>query len=176
VAPPGGMRRSFRTHRVCAIPGVSPRAGIRCPVGALRTPHLPRASLRAQAPARGAPSRHLSPAPAPALRHRKTGESTRGYAAFLQNAPAVRHTPGFHPGLVYGAPLGHSKRLTTPEPPPPPRPYLPHRPHAITTTHRVNDDCFSSTATIKPSHTGTYPQSTKRQRDRAGASIGTSTS
>jgi hypothetical protein len=33
------MRRSFRTLRLCAIPGVSPRAGIRCPVGALRTPH-----------------------------------------------------------------------------------------------------------------------------------------
>ena len=37
----GGMRRSFRTLRLCAIPGVSPRAGMRCPVGALRTPHLP---------------------------------------------------------------------------------------------------------------------------------------
>jgi hypothetical protein len=34
-----GMRRSFRTLRLCAIPGVSPRAGMRCPVGALRTPH-----------------------------------------------------------------------------------------------------------------------------------------
>jgi hypothetical protein len=33
------MRRSFRTLRLCAIPGVSPRAGIRCPVGAIRTPH-----------------------------------------------------------------------------------------------------------------------------------------
>ena len=38
-----GMRRSFRTLRSCAIPGVSPRAGMRCPVGALRMPHLPRA-------------------------------------------------------------------------------------------------------------------------------------
>jgi hypothetical protein len=28
VWAPGGMRRSFRTHRLCAIPGVSPRAGI----------------------------------------------------------------------------------------------------------------------------------------------------
>ena len=37
------MRRSFRTLRLCAIPGVSPRAGIRCPVRALRTPLLPRA-------------------------------------------------------------------------------------------------------------------------------------
>jgi hypothetical protein len=98
---PGGMRRSFRTHRLCAIPGVSPRAGIRCPVGALRTPHLP------QSP--------------------------------------------------------HRLRVPTP-------------PSTITTTHRVNDDCFSSTATIKPFHTGTCPQTTKRQRDRAGVSIGTSTS
>jgi hypothetical protein len=39
------MRRSFRTHRLCGIPGVSPRAGMRCPVGAPRTPHLPRAFL-----------------------------------------------------------------------------------------------------------------------------------
>ena len=42
----GGIRRSFRTHRLCAIPGVSPRAGMRCPVGALRTPLFPRAFLR----------------------------------------------------------------------------------------------------------------------------------
>ena len=40
VRAPGCMRRSFRTLRLCAIPGVSPRAGMRCPVGALRTPHL----------------------------------------------------------------------------------------------------------------------------------------
>ena len=45
VRAPGVMRRSFRTLRLCTVPGVSPRAGIRCPVGALRTPHhttLPR--------------------------------------------------------------------------------------------------------------------------------------
>jgi hypothetical protein len=40
---PGAMRRSFRTLRLCTIPGVSPRAGMRCPVGALRTPYFPRA-------------------------------------------------------------------------------------------------------------------------------------
>jgi hypothetical protein len=45
-----GMRRSFRTLRLCAVPGVSPRAGIRCPVGALRTPHLPRASSASAGP------------------------------------------------------------------------------------------------------------------------------
>ena len=52
---PGCMRRSFRTLRLCAIPGVSPRAGMRCPVGALRKLHLPRAFLRAQDCSRGAP-------------------------------------------------------------------------------------------------------------------------
>ena len=46
VRAPGVMRRSFRTHRLCAIPGISPRAGMRCPVGAPRTPHLPRAFLQ----------------------------------------------------------------------------------------------------------------------------------
>jgi hypothetical protein len=95
---PGCMRRSLRTLRLCCIPGVSPRAGMRCPVGALRTPHN------------------------------------------LQS------------------------------------PHRLHVPSDITTTHRISDDCFSSTATIKPFHTGTCPQATKRQRDRAGASIGTSTS
>jgi len=45
VRAPGDMRRSFRTHRLCAIPGVSPRAGIRCPVGALRTPYHPLEAL-----------------------------------------------------------------------------------------------------------------------------------
>ena len=49
----GCMRRSFRTHRLCAIPRVSPRAGMRCPVGALRTPHLPRAFLRPHEAAAG---------------------------------------------------------------------------------------------------------------------------
>ena len=78
---------------------------------------LPQASLRAQDRSRGAPTANKPQAPAPALRHCKTGESTRGYAAFLQNAPVVR--------------------LSILEP-----------------------SCAS----------------TKRQRDRAGASIGTSTS
>ena len=46
----------------------------------------------------GAPSRHSSSATAPPPRHCKTGEGTRLYAAFLQNAPVVRHTRGFTPG------------------------------------------------------------------------------
>ena len=43
VRAPECMRRSFRTLWLCAISGVSPRAGMRCPVGALRTAQLPRA-------------------------------------------------------------------------------------------------------------------------------------
>ena len=45
VRAPKCMRRSFRTLRLCVIPGVSPRAGMWCPVRALRMPHLPRAFL-----------------------------------------------------------------------------------------------------------------------------------
>jgi len=102
--PPGVCGVPSERTDCAPYPGVSPRAGLRSPVGALQTPHL------SQSP--------------------------------------------------------HRLRVPT----------FPTAPTAITTTHRINDDCFSSTATIKPSHTGTYPQSTKRQRDRAGASIGTSTS
>ncbi len=47
------MRRSFRTLRLCGIPGVSSRAGMRCPVGALRTTHLLRAFLRLHEAAAG---------------------------------------------------------------------------------------------------------------------------
>jgi hypothetical protein len=53
VTVPGCMRRSFRTLRLCAIPGVSPRAGMRCPVGAHQTPPLPRAFLRLHEAAAG---------------------------------------------------------------------------------------------------------------------------
>jgi hypothetical protein len=61
------MRRSFRTLRLCAIPGVSPRAGMRCPVGALQTPHLPRAFPRSPHKyARGA-----SRAPGPRVRRQR---------------------------------------------------------------------------------------------------------
>jgi hypothetical protein len=41
VRVPECLRRSFRTLRLSAIPGVSPRAGIRCPVGALRKLYPP---------------------------------------------------------------------------------------------------------------------------------------
>ena len=50
--------------------------------------------------------------------------------------------PGFHPGLVCCAPLGHTERPTSPEPP------RLHASSAITATHLVNDDCFFSWATI----------------------------
>ena len=49
VRAPGVMRRSFRTLRLCTVPGVSPRAGMRCPVGALRTPHHPQSPNRLHA-------------------------------------------------------------------------------------------------------------------------------
>jgi hypothetical protein len=194
------MRRSFRTHRLCAIPGVSPRAGMPCPVGALRTLHLPRAPTAPSAitttllfndnyfsswatikppPFRDRPSskpaaagsgrsehrnvdilipvarpreslagpnvpceRRTDPAeprrgtdpqaPAPALRHRKTGHSTRVYAAFLQNAPVVRHTRGFTPGWYAVPPWG------TPNASPPQSPHrpTPPRPHHNTSGQR----------------------------------------
>ena len=52
------------------------------------------------------------------------------------------------------------------------RRFGPAEPHHHDTP--VNDSYFSSWATITP-HRGTGSQSTQRQRDRAGASIGTST-
>jgi hypothetical protein len=110
------MRRSFRTLRLSAIPGVSPRAGIRCPVGALRKPILPRAFLRGQDRSRGGPTANKPQAPAPPLCHRKTGESTRVFAAFLQNAPVVRHTRGFTPGWYSVPRWGTPKALFSPEP------------------------------------------------------------
>ncbi len=68
---PGCMRRSFRTLRLCAIPGVSPRAGMRCPVGALRTPHLPRAFLRLHEAAAGSVrSEHWKRTPNPLVQTR----------------------------------------------------------------------------------------------------------
>jgi hypothetical protein len=60
VRAPGSMRRSFRTHRWCAIPGVSPRAGMPCPVGALRTPHLSQ-SPHALTPSRPQRPHHNTP-------------------------------------------------------------------------------------------------------------------
>jgi hypothetical protein len=60
VRVPGVMRRSFRTHRLCAIPGVSPRAGMRCPVGAHRTPHLSQ-SPHALTPSRPQRPHHNTP-------------------------------------------------------------------------------------------------------------------
>jgi hypothetical protein len=163
------MRHSFRTHRLCAIPGVSPRAGLRCPVGAHRTPQHPRAFLprpnhhaaagsgrsehrnvdiliplarqresstgpnvpceRRTDPAEP-PTANKPQAPAPALGHCKTGESTRGYAAFLQNAPVVRHTRGFTPGW-YAVP-----RWGTPNASAPPSPHFPQCHHHNTPGRR----------------------------------------
>jgi hypothetical protein len=88
VRAPGCMRRSFRTLRLCAIPGVSPRAGIRCPVEAL----IPSAS-----PGTRPPQNRCEPPGACGVPSERTG--------------CVPY-PGVHPGLVCGAPLGHSERLT----------------------------------------------------------------
>ena len=70
--------------------------------------------------------------------------------------------PGFHPGLVCGAPLGHTERPTSPE-----HPRL-HGPSAITLTHLFNDDCFflmgdnhhpiEGQAPKQPSGSGTGPE------------------
>ena len=88
---------------------------------AARKPNRPQRSLRAQDRSRGAPSRHRSPAPAPALCHRKTGESTKVYAAFLQNAPVMGHTRGFTPGW-YAAPRWGTPNASPPQSlPAPPR-------------------------------------------------------
>ncbi len=88
------------------------------------------------------PSRHGSPAPAPLLRHRKTGESTPRACGVPSERSGCAPYLGFHPGLECGAPLGHSERLTSPEPP---RPRRQH--HNIP----VQRQLFSSWATIKPS-------------------------
>jgi hypothetical protein len=58
VRVPGCLRRSFRTLRLCAIPGVSPRAGMRCPIGALRTPHQHRAPTASASPPSPPPPHH----------------------------------------------------------------------------------------------------------------------
>jgi len=101
-----------RPCRLCSHNGF--RRVLRAAAGSVRSEHwkrsnpspraqresltLPRASLRAQDRSRGAPTANKPQAPAPALCHRKTSECTRVYAAFLQNAPVVRHTRGFTPG------------------------------------------------------------------------------
>jgi hypothetical protein len=91
VRAPGGMRRSFRTLRLCAIPGVSPRAGMRCPVGALRTPHLSRGFLRPHAP--------TPPAPSP----QHTGSTTIVFPQWRQpNHPIKGHTPNPRSGSGIG--------------------------------------------------------------------------
>ena len=62
-----------------------------------------------------APSRHQSPAPAPALGHRNTGQSTPGVCGVPSERSGCAPYPGFHPGLVCGAPLGHSEHPSSPE-------------------------------------------------------------
>jgi hypothetical protein len=81
VRAPGGMRRSFRTLRLCAIPGVSPRAGMRCPVGALRTPHNPQSPHRLHVPT-------ASASPRPQRHHHKTPGQRRLFSSTATIKPA----------------------------------------------------------------------------------------
>ena len=109
------MRRSFRTRRLFDIPGVSPRAGMRCPVGALRTPHLPRVSLRAQDLTREAPVEALIPSASSGTLPPQNRSEHPGVCGVPSERSGCAAYPGFHLGLVCGAPLGHSERLTFPE-------------------------------------------------------------
>jgi hypothetical protein len=150
------MRRSFRTHRLCAIPGVSPRAGMRCPVGALRTPHqhrafprsphkyaqrsgigperaleantknpsrtarkplLPRASSASAGSIPRSPHRQQAPGASPSTPPSQNRCEPPGVCGVPSERTGCVPYPGFHPGLVCGAPLGHSERLTFPRAP-----------------------------------------------------------
>jgi hypothetical protein len=90
------MRRSFRTLRLCAIPGVSPRAGMQCPVGALRMPHLP-SSLPApprsgsgNGPERALERRHPDPQRATARKPSLSPRSLRAKDRTPKSTPAER--------------------------------------------------------------------------------------
>ena len=181
VRAPGSMRRSFRTHRLCGIRGVSPRAGMRCPVGALRTPHQHRAFLRsprkyaqqsgngpelpqrAKARSRGALTVHPAPAPAPALGHRRTGESPRVHAAFLQNAPVVCPTRGFTPGW-YAVP-----RWGTPNASPP---QSPHRLRVPTSPAPSPQHTGSTTIVFPQWRQPNHPIKGHTSNPRSGSGIG----
>jgi hypothetical protein len=88
------------------------------------------------------PSRHRSPAPAPALRHRKTGQSTRGMRRSFRTLRLCA-IPGVSPRAGIRCPVGALRRTILPR--------APTAPSASTTTHLFNDNYFSSWATIKPS-------------------------
>jgi hypothetical protein len=75
--------------------------------------------------------------------------------------------PGFHPGLVCSA------RWGTPNAPPPQSPHASTHP-TPSPQHTWSTIVFSH-GRQSPPHRGTGSQATQRQRDRAGASIGTST-
>ena len=94
VRAPGGMRRSFRTLRLCAIPGVLPRAGMRCPVGAHRTPHNPQSPHRLHAPT-------FPTAPTPSPQH--IGSTT---IVFPQRRPSNQLIEGHAPNPRSGSGIG----------------------------------------------------------------------
>jgi hypothetical protein len=138
------MRRSFRTHRLCALPGVSPRAGMRCPVGALRTPHqhraFPRSPHRAPGP-RVRRQRNLTRTQTrtkkPTRESPKSGPNTKSAPSGSGNGPeraleantkaprAQRESP-YSPELPQRA-QARSRGALTVHPAPAPAPALGHR-------------------------------------------------
>ena len=106
------------------------------------SPTLPRASLRAQDRSRGAPVETLIPSASTGTRPLQNRCEHPGVCGVPSERSGCTPYPGFHPGLVYDAPLGHSERLTFPEP---------------------------SCADLIPQST---PKYTKPHRDRDGASTG----
>jgi hypothetical protein len=86
---------------------------MRCPVGALRTPHLPRGFLRLHEAA--APVEALIPSASSGTLPPQNRSEHQGVCGVPSERSGCAAYPGFHPGLVCGAPLGHSERLTFPE-------------------------------------------------------------
>jgi hypothetical protein len=98
-----------------------------------------------------------------ALRHRNTGEGTREYAAFLQNAPVVRHTRGFTPGW-YAVP-----RWGTPNASPP---QSPHRLHVPTPPAPSPQNTGSTTIVFLNGDYQTTPIEGQAPKQPSGSGIG----
>jgi hypothetical protein len=160
VRAPGNMRRSFRTHRLCAIPGVSTRAGIRCPVGAPRTPQHP---LEALIPRRQ--PRHS----ANAKQVRAPGNMRRSFRTHR-----LCGIPGVSPRAGMRCPVG---ALRTPQHPL--EALIPRRQprHSANAKQVRAPPCISKLGIdlVVCVHITDSGGCSGRQRDRSGASIGTST-
>jgi hypothetical protein len=108
------MRRSFRTLRLCAIPGVSPRAGMRCPVGALRTPHP--AERDRSAASLGSDHQNPSRTARKPLLPRASSASAGPIPRSAKIRPAERDRSGASLGGEQQNPLAHSaKAQSSPE-------------------------------------------------------------